>query len=242
MPEISIALVMASAVIFAAAFVHGLSGFGSALVAMPLLALLLPIRTVAPLVALLTLTQNAWLLLLQRRSVSTGKIVPLIAGALAGIPFGVVFLAKVDEGIVTLALGVSLTAYALFSLLRERPLPVSGNWWGAFMGLLSGCLGGAFNGGGPPAVVYLSAQPWKKEEVHASLQLYFFLAGPMIVVFHLLSGLTTGPVVRWYLLLLPALVAGSAAGLALHRRVSGDVYRKVVYLLLLALGILLLVK
>ena len=64
----------------------------------------------------------------------------------------------------------------------------------------------------------------------------------MIVVFHLLLGLTTGPVVRWYLLLLPALVAGSAAGLALHRRVSGDVYRKLVCLLLLALGILLLVK
>jgi hypothetical protein len=209
---------------------------------MPLLALLLPIRTVAPLVALLTLTQNAWLLLLQRRSVSTGKIIPLIAGALVGIPFGVVFLAKVDEGVVTLALGVSLTAYALFSLLGERPLPVSGNRWGLLMGLLSGCLGGAFNAGGPPAVVYLSAQPWKKEEVHASLQLYFFLAGPMIVVFHLLTGLTTGLVVRWYLLLLPALVAGSAAGLALHRRVSGVAYRRLVFIFLLGLGILLLVN
>lgn len=96
--------------------------------------------------------------------------------------------------------------------------------------------------GGPPAVVYLSAQPWKKEEVHASLQLYFFLAGPMIVVFHLLSGLTTGLVIRWYVLLLPALVAGSAAGLALHRRVSGETYRKLVYLLLLVLGILILVS
>jgi len=91
-----------------------------------------------------------------------------------------------------------------------------------------------------PAVVYTASQPWTKEEVHVTLQFYFILAGALIASGHALSGLTTGQTVRSYVLLLPALVTGCAAGYALHRRVSQDLYRRLVYVLLLALGIMLL--
>ena len=58
-PTAEASLLYCSAVVFFAATAHGLTGFGSALIAMPLLLLRLDIRTAAPLVALLTLTMNA---------------------------------------------------------------------------------------------------------------------------------------------------------------------------------------
>ena len=76
--------------------------------------------------------------------------------------------------------------------------------------------------------------------MHVTLQFYFILAGIMIASGHALSGLTTGQTVRSYVLLLPALVTGCAAGYALHRRVRRDLYRRLVHVLLLALGIMLL--
>ena len=74
-------LVPVMGAIFHAALVHGLAGFGAALVAMPLLSLVLSVKFVAPLVALLTLTVNLLLLLLGRKDVSLARVLPLAAGA-----------------------------------------------------------------------------------------------------------------------------------------------------------------
>ena len=96
------------------------------------------------------------------------------------------------------------------------------------------------NVAGPPAVVYAASQEWPKEEVHVTLQFYFIVAGVMIAAGHALSGLTTPETLRWYGILLPPCLAGCGAGYALHRRVGGKLYRRLVYLLLFVLGILLL--
>ncbi len=240
-----ISLWLAAAVIFFAALTHGAAGFGAALVAMPLLVMTMDIRIVTPLVALLTLTVNAIFLVRFRSSLRPGRVVPLMPGAAVGVPIGIFLLKSADPRPLELLLGAVLVTYAIFSLRRGqaggRPAAI-GRPGALFLGLCSGCLGGAINTGGPPAVVFAVAQPWSKEEIHVSLQFYFFISGIFIVAAHALTGLTTATTVRYYFLMLPALMAGSAAGYALHRRVSGDLYRKVVFSLLLVLGMLLLVR
>jgi uncharacterized membrane protein YfcA len=236
---------LAAAVVFLAALTHGAAGFGAALVAMPLLVMAMDIRIVTPLVALLTLTVNAIFLVRFRRSLRPGRVVPLLPGAAVGVPIGIFLLKTADPRPLELLLGTVLVTYSVFSLRRHRregrPAAI-GRPWAFFLGLCSGCLGGAINTGGPPAVVYAVSQPWSKEEIHVSLQFYFFLSGIFIVAAHALTGLTTATTVRYYFLMLPALMAGSAAGYVLHRRTSGDHYRKVVFSLLLVLGILLFVR
>jgi uncharacterized membrane protein YfcA len=236
---------IAAAVVFLAALTHGLAGFGAALVAMPLLVMVMDIKIVTPLVALLTLTVNTLFLVRFRRSLRPGRVVPLLPGAAVGVPIGIFLLKNADPRPLELLLGGVLVAYAVFSLRRrhggDSPAAL-GRPWALFLGLCSGCLGGAINTGGPPAVAYVVSQPWSKEEIHASLQFYFFLSGIFVVAAHALSGLTTAATVRYYFLMLPALMAGSAVGSVLHRRTSGDLYRKVVFSLLLLLGALLLVR
>jgi len=239
MPEIDPALLFSLTVIFFAALTHGLAGFGAALVAMPLLALWMDIREAAPLVALLTLTINAVFLAGLRKSLVAGRVFGLLAGAVAGVPLGIVFLRYGDPRLLEIMLGAVLVLYSLQALLGKAAGKI-GRGGALLLGAVSGFLGGAMNVAGPPAVVFAASQPWSKEEMHVTLQLYFIVAGVMIVAGHAVSGLTTTATLRMYGVLLPACLAGCGAGYALHRKVGQETYRRLVYLLLLALGILML--
>lgn len=232
-----------AAITFLAAFVQGVTGFGSALVAMPLVALLLGVQSASPLVALLSLATNLALLVPARRRLPWRRVAPLLAGSLAGIPFGVLFLARADPRLARAALGAALVASGLL-LLRLRRLPTGGDGAGAALGTgaVAGLLGGAFNASGPPAILYAASRPWAKEETHAVLQLYFLSSNVVIVAAHALAGLTTGDVVLTAAAALPALAAGAVAGWAVHCRVSEERFRRLVQLALVAAGAALLLS
>jgi uncharacterized membrane protein YfcA len=233
-------LAAVSAVTFAAAFVQGVTGFGSALVAMPLLALFLDVKAAAPLVTLLSLAINALLLVPARGRLPWRRVAPLLAGSALGVPAGVLFLAGADERAARAALGLALVLSSL-ALLRSRRLPIPPGWEPAFaVGGLAGLLGGAFNASGPPVMIHAASQPWEKSDAHAVLQLYFLVSNVGIVALHAASGLTTGAVALLAASALPALAAGSAAGWAVHRRVSEERFRRLVQLALLAAGAALL--
>lgn len=233
---------LSGGVVFFAALVHGLTGFGSALVAMPLLTMWMEIRVAAPLVALLTLTVNLVFLVRFRGFLFPERLGWLLLAAAAGVPVGIVMLKTVSQRPLELLLGSVLIGYGALSLHRRSTPRLAGKKWAIALGLASGCLGGAINTGGPPAVVYAASQPWKKEEVHASLQLFFLLSGLLVAGGHFFSGLTTAATFRSYLQLFPFLLAGTAAGALLHRQVSGELYRRLVFVFLLVLGGLLLVS
>jgi len=233
-------LLLSLAVVFFAALTHGLAGFGAALVAMPLLVQWMDIRAATPLVALLTLTINAVFLAGLRKSLVPGRITVLLAGALIGVPAGILFLRFGDPRLLEVVLGVILVLYSLQALIVKRSSASVGRAGGVLLGAASGFLGGAMNVAGPPAVVYTASQGWTKEETHVTMQFYFILAGAMIVAGHAVSGLTTAATLRQYGVLLPACLAGCGAGYALHRKIGQETYRRLVYLLLLALGILML--
>lgn len=233
-------LAAAGAVAFVAAFVQGVTGFGSAIVAMPLLSLLVDVRASAPLVALLSLAINTALLVPERRRLPWGRVGPLLAGSLAGVPCGVLFVAGADERLARGALGAALVVSSL-CLLRFGRLPLgTGKWPAAAFGAFSGLLGGAFNASGPPAVLYAASQSWDKAETRAALQLYFLLSGLVVVALHAFSGLTDRSVLLTAAAALPLLAAGSFAGHAVHRRVSEERFRTLVRVLLLAAGIALI--
>lgn len=226
-------------VAFAAAFVQGVTGFGSALVAMPLVALLLGVRTAAPLVALLSLAVNLSLLVPARRRLPWRRVAPLLAGAAPGIPLGVLFLAGADERLVRAALGVVLAASALL-LGGRRPPPRAGGVPALAAGAVSGMLGGAFNTGGPPVLLYAASRGWEKAEIHATIQLYSLLSGSLIASLHAAAGLTSPRVALLALGALPPLAAGALAGWAVHRRVSEERFRALLRAALLVAGLALL--
>jgi len=226
-------------VFLCAAFVQGFSGFGSALVAMPLLLLFLNAKTAVPLCILNGLIITFFLSMRLKRHFNKKKILPLLAGCLPGIIIGTYFLKNANDIVIQSILGVILIVYSLFALiLKPKPRHIRSAWAYA-AGFATGVIGEAFSTGGPPAIIYTTLSNWTKDEIKATLTALFFTTGIIIAIAHAVSGITTIEVLRFFLASILPVVAGVAAGSALYGKVTKDSYIKALLVLLLILGVML---
>jgi uncharacterized membrane protein YfcA len=127
--------------------VFGLTGFGSGIVAMPLLALFLPLKLAVTLIMLLHIAAGAVLVGRHRRGVRYAEVAFLAPFMLAGMIAGVVVLVSVPERSLVLALGLFVIAYAAAGLLRSGPRQMLARGWGDALGVAGGALIALYNVG-----------------------------------------------------------------------------------------------
>ncbi|MBL8055760.1 MAG: sulfite exporter TauE/SafE family protein [Anaerolineales bacterium] len=234
-----------AAAVFGAAFLQAASGFGFALLAMPLATLALGLETAGPVVAAAGLLLYIANTLRLRRHVNWGEWARLGAAGLLGVPLGFQLSAAVPAGWVRAVLGLLLIAYAAYTLITAgraaaeaaRPLAPG---WAYVVGLTAGTLAGAYNIPGPPLVVYGDQRGWARDEYRATLQALFLLSGLLVVGGHLALGHFDALAGRLLLLGVPALAAGNLAGQFSDRYLQGRRFRQLVLLLILATGLALL--
>jgi hypothetical protein len=228
-------------VVFFAAFIQSLSGFGFAITIMPLLTIVAGLQTAAPTVALAALTVYTINLIRYRRAINFREVLRLGIAAAFGVPLGIWVLTNVDETVVKQIMGLILIAYALYALIRPTSSWVPSNRWVYPAGFLSGCLAGAYNAPGPPVIVYGSLRQWPRDEFRAVLQALFFVNGALVVTSHLIAGWVTTQVLTSFLWALPALALGILAGSRVDRRVDRSHFRKIVIAMILILGVVLVI-
>ena len=228
------------AIVFAAAFAQSLTGFGFALIVMPLLTIVLGIRTAAPLVALAALTVYTVNLVRYRRAIKVQEVLRLGVASAAGVPVGIWLLSTADEGLVMRILGGILVAYAGYSLLQPTVRRTLSQGWVYPAGFLAGCLGGAYNTPGPPVIVYGSLRQWPRNEFRAVLQALFLLNAVLVVISHAVAQHLTYEVFVYYLYAVPALAVGILIGSVVDSKIDQRQFRKVVIAMVLALGLSLL--
>ncbi len=226
--------------ILLAVFTQSVSGFGFALVSMPIITPLLGLRLSAPLVALLGLTAEITLLIYFRQSLTLGEMGALVAASLAGTVVGVTALRAVPETVLLPVLGWVLVAYSLYNLLRLRLPRLRSPLWAWILGGLAGALGGAYNTSGPPVILYGHARRWQPEQFKGNLQGFFFINNIFVLVGHAVSGNLTPLVWRTYFGVLPAVALGLFGGLRLGRRLDAARFRTLVVGLLGLLGVRLI--
>lgn len=211
--------------VLAAAFLRGLTGFGFALAAVPILSLAVPPVEAVAIAVLLQLAVGLRDVVALRGSYDRGAVLRLGAGALLGTPFGVALLAALDVG----AARVMIAAVVLVSLLLLLRQPGARRAPPAALTVGVGALSGLFSGlaamPGPPAVAYFLAIGAAPATARASLMMFFFLAALMAA-----PGLAVSGAIGWHGLLLaasalPALMLGSWAGAQLFRRMRSGQYR-----------------
>ncbi len=235
------ATVVVLSIIFAGTFVQSTFGFGHALVAMPLLSLLVSIEIAIPLVALVSTTVAATVVARDWRQVQFRSL-PLTLFALAGIPIGLFWLREAPESLLKGILAVILIGFACFSLFTPRTLTLSSDFYAPIFGFLAGMLGGAYNTGGPPVVVYGTLRAWSKDQFRATMQAFFVPLGGCVLVGHFLIGLWTPRVLLFYVLSLPVAAIANLLGRWFHAVLSPAKFRHVIYGLVLLLGAMLLVQ
>jgi uncharacterized membrane protein YfcA len=229
------------AIVFVAAFAQSLTGFGFALIMMPLVTVVLGVRTAAPVVALAALTVYSVNLVRYRRSINVSEVLRLGMASAAGVPVGIWVLANANEKLVMRILGLILVAYASYSLLQPTSRRVLSRRWVYPAGFLAGCFGGAYNTPGPPVIVYGSMRQWPRDEFRAVLQALFFLNGILVVTSHALAEHLTKQVLVYYLYAVPALAVGILMGSVVDPKIDQNQFRRLVTAMILVLGLALVV-
>jgi hypothetical protein len=228
-------------IVFVATVVRSTFGFGGALVAMPLLTLVVGIQTATPLVALVVNTNSIAILLSSWRDVRIGSAWRLVVSSLLGIPVGLLFLTEAYESIVKAGLAVVIIAFSLYNLFKPQLASLVSQRAAYLFGFFAGILGGAYNANGPLVVTYGTLRNWPAESFRATLQGYFFPIGLLIVASHGLAGLWSAEVITLYALSLPGVVLALLAGRRINHSIPAARFEQFVSLLLIVIATLLLI-
>ena len=230
------------AVVFFATVIRSAFGFGEALIAVPLLALLIPVEEAVPLATLISITVAVIVLIQDWAHVHLRSALALVLATLFGIPLGLLLLTAVPEGIVKTILAVSIIGFAWYCLAGRSRLELQDDKLAWIFGFIAGIFGGAYGMNGPPLVIYGSLRRWSPEQFRATLQGYFLPASILGLLGYWLAGLWVRDVSWNYLLSLPVSLAAIVLGRWINRRIKSDSFIVYVHVGLIVIGSLLLIQ
>ncbi len=236
----SATVIAVAAILFGATLVRSFLGFGEALVAVPLLALVLPVSVAAPIAALVSITVATVVVVQDSKHIRWRSASRLVLATLPGIPLGLVLLTRAPEPIVKGVLGGVIIAFSVQALRGAGARHITHDSAVWVFGLVAGILGGAYGMNGPPLAIYGSARGWSPPEFRATLQGYFLPASAAGMVGYWSAGLWTSSVSSYYVISLPLVIAAIVLGRVLNKRASAARFSRAVYVGLLAIGVLLL--
>lgn len=256
MPLDPLALALCLAIVLLAAFVRATWGFGDAMVAIPLLSLIVSMRTASPMLALVNVTLA--LLLLRERPglIEKAVIARLLVGALAGIPLGIYVLTDLPEAWARRGLGTLLIVMAIAMLVHHRRskrvavappsprAPLQGPAGAALdlgFGALVGACSAAFDISGPILLLHAGLRGWSPEQLRMNLQAVFLPLGLLTMGGHALAGLWTREVLVLAACCLPIALLALALAARTRERLVGERGTLALHLLILALGLLLVI-
>lgn len=233
---------VSSLIFLLAGLVQGLTGFGGGLVAIPLLCLIMDVKIAVPLSILSGLVITTTMAFELRRLLAWRPILPLLIGSLPGVLVGTVLLKQADPGVINRILGLLLISISGFNLaFTPRPInpPVL---WGYVAGFFSGAITASVGAGGPPAIIYTTLQDWKKDQIRATLTGFFVLNGYVTAAVHACTGIITTTVLTYFVSTLFFVLLGTFAGSRISGRIHRRTYLRIVYLLLMGLGMVMLTR
>lgn len=226
-----------AAIAFCGSVVFGVTGFGAALVSLPLATHVVPLGFALALFALADIANSFSVGLEKPRNAVRAEYLRLVPMILIGTAAGVTVLVNLPRAAGMLLLGSFVIAYALYALFPHASQRVISRRWAWLAGFAGGVTSALFGAGGPPYVIYLSQRGLTKEEFRATLGLVTMTSISLRVVAFLLTGLLFNPDV-WLaaIVVVPVALAGVALGRKIFRRVSKNLLMRAVALLLLASG------
>ena len=229
-------------ILFLSTFIRSALGFGDALIAMPLLTMVVGLQVATPLTAMGATTIAITILLRAWKKVDLKAAWRLVLTTLIGIPIGIYFLKAAPEIIVKSLLGIIITGFGLYNLIIPNLPKLKNENWAYLTGIIAGILGGAYNTNGPPVVIYGMLRRWDPVKFRATLQGYFLPTGLAILITHGMAGMWTPQVVNFYLYSIPVILGAVFFGGLINKRIPQGKFDKIIYGFLVLIGILLIIQ
>jgi len=232
-----------AATLLVAYVIFGMAGFGTALIASPVMALYLPLAKIVPLLALLDMCAAIINVSRDGRHAQWKELKRLVPLMVIGSLFGALVLLKMRPEILLLALGIFVFGYALYALFNQKTQRQFSPKAVIPFGLVGGFFSALFGSGGFIYAIYLSSRIEKKEAFRVSQTTLIGLSTLTRVVIFTLAGVYLDLDFLWLALaLLPGMLLGVTLGRHFTLKMSREQFLKVINIILLASGLALIVR
>lgn len=229
---------------FVGSVVFGITGFGAALITIPLATHVVPLPFALGLFVLMDLANSMRIGFENPKHALRTEWTRMVPMIVAGTVAGVTLLVNLPRRTATLALGVFVIAFALYSLFSHADARAKlGTGWAWVAGFAGGITSTVFGAGGPPYAMYLSHRGLTKEQYRATLGFATLTSISLRTIAFLATGILLDPRVWIYAAaVVPAGLLGLWAAAHIFRRISREALMRAVAMMLLASGASLLVR
>jgi hypothetical protein len=224
--------VMAVGVSALAGLVRGFSGFGGAMIYMPLIAAIYEPRIAAVTLLLVDFMTVSPFAIPEMRRCTWREVLPISVAMAAGVPFGTWALIALDP--IVLRWGIAVMVLSMLPVLAsgwryhgEPRMPIT-----VGVGLFSGVTAGAVQIAGPPVILYWLSRSASAATVRANLMVFFLFCGVALVISYAIKGLFTAQTIALSILLGIFYLIGVGLGSRIFRGASDLHYRRVAYLII----------
>jgi len=226
----------------AAGFAQGVSGFAFSLVALSIWAWAVEPQMAAAMAVFGALFGQIVALPFIWRGFELKKLLPLLAGGLAGVPLGVLLLSWFDPTLFKFGLGVFLLFYCpLMLFLRPDFVIARGGWLAdAVAGIGGGILGGIGGIAGPIPTLWTTLRGWSKETQRGVLQAFNICMHVTTLTAYGLSGTLNGETLNMFAIIALPVAVPALLGVQLFNRLDARAFRRMILILLMISGLALI--
>ncbi|RAI45815.1 sulfite exporter TauE/SafE family protein [Rhodoplanes roseus] len=227
----------------AAYVIFGIAGFGTALIAAPVLAHSMPVAAIVPMLALLDCAAAIVNGIRIGDKVARDELFTLVPLMVAGSLVGAALLLIVPPRPMMLALGVFVVAYAIYALSARPATKRLPRIWVLPFGGIGGIVSAMFGSGGFIYAIYLGRRLDDKDAIRATQSALIGLSTLTRATIFALAGLyTDGKLLVLALLLVPGMLLGTWVGHHITLRLTRDQFLRILYVVLIASGVTLVIR
>lgn len=228
--------------VLAAYVIFSLCGFGSTLIAVPLMAHFFPLKFAIPVIVLVDCAASTHQGLRLRAGVNRRDLLPMLPFIICGMVIGAALLASTPGSVLLTALGVFVTAYGIYFTFRHDSVFRVARWTAAPIGLFAGTTSTLFGMAGPIYVMYLAGRGSTADEIRATMPVIFIFTTIGRIALFAVMGLITRDVLLMAALLAPVMALGLVLGNRWHSRISREQAVRAIGALLTLSGASLLLR
>lgn len=236
-------ILLVGLVIFGASIMESITGFGSGIISMPFLAVLIGLKTAVPMTMVISVMFTIYMLITNYNKVVLNVYFVIIGFVILGLPFGIFIFSYFKEETLKLILGIFILIFAMRALIKEK-YPAKVNNSKAFavfqriMLFMGGIAQGAFATGGPFIVIYSADKIKEKSSFRATMSCVWLTLNSILIVKNfIIGGIMTKLVFTGVAAAFPFFIAGTIIGMKLHKIVSIKIFTLMINIVLLVAGL-----
>jgi hypothetical protein len=226
--------ILTSFFVFIGHLIKSFSGFGAALLAIPILANFISLKVLIPLFVLFDFYSGSSVLITSKKEVNLKQLTWVVSGLLGGTFLGTLFLKSINATFLENLFGLVIAVFALKDLIFTKiKLKFNSNYWGILAGFLGGLCGALFGVNGPPIVIYLVEKIKDTKQLRGTLMVIFMIDAVWKIILFSANQLMTFKTLWLSLLLIPFMIPGLYLGKQANLKVDKRIFKKAIAVLLL---------